>query len=425
MARTATLSDVPKSGHELEDYVSALFRASRYFVETNITERDFTEILELDAVATSYELDPPVSTLAEAKGGDWGFSDIFKVVGWMRYLDLPQGGFFVTAGPRAETIPACQQKVAPLGVALVDLGTFVDAAARFEARGFQKVAEPLLVELWRYSAWVERRLVANLRAAAKATPPQEGPRAAMEYYRLINDGIFFVKEVPGRLLRLYEAYQQHPKLSLGVALEIGGGKYEPDSPTTNSPVMRNAIFYGKCAAVQASFYLEHRARLSILKAAIDLVCRAEAAGAPLKVPLTLPGTFRDGLEVLRKEPSFRRYALFWQVFLWGFGGFLLADRQAEEYEALSVQTGVRIGDIPQALKAFDVLFPPGGSWLTRLGQSECIVVKMVPAAFRGIGAYQRLLRHGMKEYSALGYGGVTLKDLTSWNNCGVALLTSK
>ncbi len=184
--------------------LSALCCASRYFVETNIIERDFTEILELDAVATSYEVSPPRSILAEAKGGDWGFSDIFKVVGWMQYLDLPHGGFFVTAGPRADTVPACQKKVAPLGVTLVDLGDFSDAVSRFDAAGFQKVADPLLVDTWRFSAWVERRLIQNLRAAAKANPPREGPRAAVEYYRLVNNGIFLVKDVGERLTRLYE-----------------------------------------------------------------------------------------------------------------------------------------------------------------------------------------------------------------------------
>ena len=82
-AAAAELADIPKSANELEGYVSALFHASGYFVEKNITERDFTEILELDAVATStsYEADPPSSTIAEARSGGWGFSDIFKVVG--------------------------------------------------------------------------------------------------------------------------------------------------------------------------------------------------------------------------------------------------------------------------------------------------------------------------------------------------------
>jgi hypothetical protein len=419
---SATLSDIPKSGHELEDFVSALFRASRYFVETNITERDFTEILELDAVATSYEGGLPTSVLAEAKGGDWGFADIFKVVGWMRYLDLARGGFFVTAGPRASTVPACQQKITPLGVTLVDLGDFSDAVKRFEAAGFQKVADALLVDVWRFSAWAERRLIHQLRSAAKANPPREGPRAAMEYYRLVNDGIFFVKDVRERLVKLYDAYQTHPKLSLGVAVEIGGGAYDPNTLVTGHPIMREAIFRGRHDPVQAAFYLEHRARLSILKAAIDLTCHAEAIGVPPNIPLTLPGTFRAGLDVLRKQRSFKRYALFWQVFLWGFGGFLLRDRLKEEHESLSLQTGVPVDDIPQALKAFDVLFPAGGSWHVQLGTSQCVVAKMVPAAFRGMGAYQRLLRYNVKTYSELGYSGFTLKDLVSWNNCGVHLL---
>jgi hypothetical protein len=72
---------------------------------------------------------------------------------------------------------------------------------------------------------------------------------------------------------------------------------------------------------QASFYVEHRGRLSILKAAIDLFCHED--GAPTS---RLPATFRDGLRILRTRPSFHRYALLWQVFR-GFGGFTRRPRR--------------------------------------------------------------------------------------------------
>src|SRR3989304_6066059 len=110
---SATLSEVPKSPHELEDYVAALFQSARYFVEKNIVERDFTEILELDTVATTYEGQLPSSVLAEAKSGNWGFGDIFKIMGWMRYLDIEKGGFFVSKDMPAIDIPSVQQKVGP------------------------------------------------------------------------------------------------------------------------------------------------------------------------------------------------------------------------------------------------------------------------------------------------------------------------
>jgi len=91
--KSVTLEDFPKSANELEDYVAALFQSARFFVEKNIEER---ELLELDTVATSYEGSIPSLFLAEATTGDWGFADIFKLIGWMRYLDIKKGNLFVS-----------------------------------------------------------------------------------------------------------------------------------------------------------------------------------------------------------------------------------------------------------------------------------------------------------------------------------------
>ena len=51
---TVHLSDIPEAGGDLEDYVAALFQASGYFVEKNVTERDPGDVLELDLVASSF-----------------------------------------------------------------------------------------------------------------------------------------------------------------------------------------------------------------------------------------------------------------------------------------------------------------------------------------------------------------------------------
>ena len=84
MARIV-LPSIPGSGRELEDYVASMFQAAGYYVEKNIRQRDVTDVLELDAVATRYDGPVPISVLAEVKGGRWGFPDIFKVAGWMAY----------------------------------------------------------------------------------------------------------------------------------------------------------------------------------------------------------------------------------------------------------------------------------------------------------------------------------------------------
>ena len=64
--KTVTLEDIPGNAVELEEYVAALFQASKHFVEMQDAEREpKAEILELDAVATSYETGSPESVLVE------------------------------------------------------------------------------------------------------------------------------------------------------------------------------------------------------------------------------------------------------------------------------------------------------------------------------------------------------------------------
>jgi hypothetical protein len=430
---TVKLSDEPKSPHELEDYVAALFQSARYFVEKNIIERDFTEILELDTVATTYEESVPYWVLAEAKSGDWGFPDIFKVIGWMRYLEAKRGALFVSKEISGKDPASVQKKVAPLGVSFVHLGDFSDATDRFRAAGFPEISDPLRMVIWRYAYWIERRLIDKLRAIAKTDPSRRGPSVALEYHSLVNNGIFFVKDVRERLSDLYDAYKAHPRLSLGLAVEMGGGEFDPEAEDPKNVLIREAILYGRHDQLQGCFYVEHRARLAILKAAIDYVCLNEAGLLP--TPLggkidfkelmfsILPHTFHEGLKELKGYPSFKRYALFWQVFLWGFGGFFLEDRKDMEFEWLAEHTGVPAEEIPIALKAFDLLFPIAEGWITQAGPSKCMIVKIVPAAFRGLGAFHRLRRYELKDYRDFGYTDYTKKDLVEWNNATYALLT--
>jgi hypothetical protein len=430
MAKIA-LARVPQSGQELEDYVAGMFQAAGYFVEKNIRQRDVTDVLELDAVATSYDGPLPTSVLAEAKGGRWGFPDIFKVAGWMAYLGIERGGFFVKepAGAGARDVERMARTVAPLGVSLVDLGDFDDPAERLGARGFRPFREPLLLDVWRLAFGVERALLDGLRQERRAHAQQRGAQEVLLYHDLVNDHAFFLADVAERLRRLYAAYRSHPKLSLALAGELAGGAFVPGArgplPEAAARLLAEAMYDGKHAALQGSFYVEHRARLAILKAAIDLACRNDAGASPAaeEALAALPATFRDGLRALRARPHHRRYALLWQVFLWGFGGFYLADREDEEFGCLAEQTGIPAAEIGAGLRAFDDLFPlPGGSWIVPVKGTSLRVAKLVPAALRGVGAVQRLRRCGARDYDGFGLGSLGRRQLITWHNALVRLL---
>lgn len=419
---------VPESGRELEDYVAGMLQAAGYFVEKNVRQRDVTEVLELDAVATSYDGPRPTSVLAEAKGGRWGFPDIFKVAGWMAYLGIERGGFFVKEPPGAgaRDLERVRRTIAPLGVALVDLGDFRDPAARLSARGFMPFRDRRLVDLWRLSFRVERALLDGLRGERRARPDQRGAHEALAYHDLVNDHVFFLKDVAERLRQLYAAYRSHPKLSLSIAGELARGERD----LTAAKLLAEAMYEGRHLALQGSFYVEHRARLSILKAAVDLGCLVEAGDLPrdsaaLTAIRALPATFREGLRRVRSQPHFRRYALLWQVFLFGFGGFYRADREAEDLGRLSDQTGVPAVAIGEGLAAFDHLFPLGASsWIVPLRGTPIRVAKMMPAALRGVGAVQRLRAAGARDYDGMGLGRLGRRCLIEWHNALVRTLSA-
>ena len=87
-------------------------------------------------------------------------------------------------------------------------------------------------------------------------------------------------DVAERLRLLYGAYRDHPKLSLAFAGELAGRPFDARAASFDSAVVREAIFDGKHPTVQACFHVEHRARLSILKAAVDLLCMRAPPPSP-------------------------------------------------------------------------------------------------------------------------------------------------
>jgi hypothetical protein len=431
--RVVELPDIPGAGEELEDYIAALFQASGHYVEKSIVASDPADLFELDIVTTDYAHEGTMRRLIEVKGGGWGYTDLFKVVGWMQYLKILHGGFFITKWGDRETAPG---RMEPMGLNVVCFDDFKAAPKHFSEKGFGTFAARELIELWRHSYGVERRFVKLLHKQAKKG--DEGAKAAKTYHRQINNGTFLARAPEESLALLYEAYGEHPKLTRGYAHELDGGAFDPQSESPDSASYRAMLFEGKYPELQACTYLEHRARLSILKAAVDYAL-AHPDGAPDLIledgknwifqGLTyhaLPATFHSGMTWLREQPNFRRYATFWQQLLWGWGGFYLDDREEQEFEWMSRYSGIPVDEIPTALEAFDRFFPIPGGWFTTAGPTDVRMVKMVPWIFQGIGAHHRRVQYGLNEQpnlSALNPSSqYTLSDLGKRINCAVDFL---
>ena len=421
MAKEAIiLPDIPSNATELEDYVAALFQAGGYFVQRGVIERDPTDVLELDVVATDYGADPPETIVAEAKSGDWGHPDIFKVAGWMCYLGIKRGGFFVRHVPPEKDFARTQERAEAIDIVLAHL-TEPDLVAGFTGSGFPAPGSANALEVWRFVYILERCLLRLVRHEMKTQTNGVGPREVWQYFNLINNGIFFEPDDYERLSLLYDAFAKHPRLALGVAREIGGDDFDCNVDDPKNPVIREALYRCKHPLLQACFYIEHRARLAVLKAVVDIILlhpepkiRIRIGKAKLTQLDMLPQSAREAIVQLRKHRFVRHYARFWQVFLWACGGFYLRDREKQEFEWLEGQTGVPAKEVPNALKAFDILFPMDGSWLVNAHDSECRVVKMVPCVMQGMGVFHRRLNAGLKTGEDFGYSDRTEDDLNKW-----------
>jgi len=139
----------------------------------------------------------------------------------------------------------------------------------------------------------------------------------------------------------------------------------------------------------------------------------------------LPLSFKKGLDVISKHRYFHMYPIFWQWFMWLFGGFILKDYEEKEHEVLSQKTGIPIEEIPNALEAYQILFPRDDGWLTDLSPNSNIkMMKMFPVPFMGVGAnYRRLLYTESRNFEDLNLTGMhTLNDLIKCNNLTVEVL---
>jgi hypothetical protein len=440
---SVSLPELP-TGDEFEEYISAFFQCGGYYVDRKLIERGEDEILELDIITSNYKQDsPPDIRLLEIKSGSWGFSDIFKVKGWMVYLNLNDGKFVVLKDRDARDYFA--EKAKTLGIDLVVIPDLTKTAELL--RPYTKL-EPCgehEIRLWRFSYWTERRLLERLYALKKKMHNHAKRYSALaEYFFLINNRTFFTENIVLRAEELYKAFQKYPHVSAKCGNEMLGQPFELDYDTLPAQIFRETFYECQLNDIAISTFVEHRARLAILKNAIDYTIY-EKAGDEAKTKATysfkvaesdveyarikfLPQAFRDGLSEIAQEPYFFRYPVFWQWFLWYFGGFILKDLKDKEYELFSRCTGIPADHIDNALGAYEKVFPMAHGWFSDLGDGSRVrVMKMMSLPFMGIGANVRRLAYSTKgEFEGTPTGGrYTIGDLSKWNNATFTLLTQE
>ena len=401
--QTVKLPDIPK-GKDLEDFVSAAFQVSGAFVERNIVERDVEEILELDVLSTTYSCSAPSVLLTEVKSGNYGFPDIFKLRGWMDYLKIDKAIFVTTQ--EHDHGELFRERAARLNISHVVIPDLANAGPALADFTQKSKLDSLDVAIWRFSYLLERKMMNELVRRKKADRTAKRYPAICDYAHTVNSGAFFEATAAERMQLLSEAYKEYPHLSAKVANEMSGGTFEDDVKIIENGTFRETFSNCKITDVQLSTMIEYKARLGLLKHAIDYIVYTNDNKQELAQDKTvlkvfgwehvlssfdcLPQSFRDGIEVIRKDAYCHRYPVFWQWFMWVYGGFLLLDRQDEEMQHMAERTGIPVSEIPKALKAFDVLFPTAKGWLRDMASDSKIrKLSMFPVPFAGLGAHYR------------------------------------
>ncbi|MBI3504376.1 MAG: hypothetical protein HY059_06005 [Proteobacteria bacterium] len=433
-----SLPDFGGLEQHFEDTVAALFASSGYVVQRRLRMRDPDELLELDTVATDYRVSPPRTIVVECKSGaNWGWNDLFRLLGRMQFLGIPEGAVFAKEMPQGRTLEKTNRRLKPHGarcILLTDAGELADA---FTAEGYATTVDETRLALWRYAFALERAIIGRVEQEAKvnrkATLPQRAANQLAKYYEQINSGIFFEPNLYRRLQRLYALWQASPRLTLGCAIELAGGVFDAAAPPDpHNLIIKDALYEGKHELVQAAMFIEQRARLAVLKAVVDLVIAGPTPkpillvnGAPALTEWHfLPANVRAGVETIRQQPTFHQYPALWQQYLWTFGGFTLADRQPNEHAFIASAAQLPAEEADEGLRAFDRLFPLAGSWHRKSDYSQCRVVVMVPMPFQGLGAFHRKLLYAAETYADLGYVDLTAKDLSKWHSVGLQWLRS-
>lgn len=453
---TYKLPDIPKDT-DFEDYVSAFYQLSGLFLERGVVYRADgkdakKELLEMDIVTS--EIKPGVTdrTVVEIKSKGWGSGEIFKVAGWMRFLDIPKGAFIVQETDN--TFDITKSMAASLDIELL-------ADQNLDAKEITAHLGSRPQELWfekavtalRYAYAVEHEMIdANKKIknkiynAIKAAKGKGAPEPAhKECYGRLDDYIsqmtnntFFERDSVNRANRLFQLFSENHNFTARMAREVEGAGFPDDSQGMSIPKDEFDKLHTdpEQNPLQLALYAELINRLLVLK------CAVEYAHAPSKEyedkideflsklsEAGLATNIRTAAVICAGEPYSHLYPYFWQIFIYLFGGFILVDKQAEERALLSQITGIPESNLDEAFRSFDLLFPlPNGSWMHRPSQySNIIMMKLFPLPMRGAGANFRRWHYttdGKYDtlYKTLA-GKYTAHNLALYNNAACSYLT--
>ena len=396
-------------GNQYEDAVAATAIVRGYYVETRVVLSDGGKhVLELDVVATPTGGGPNDRVLLEAKTGRTGFPDLFKVFGQMQYLGIGSG-FLVRLKPlEAREIAAAETIGKRTGASCVvfdptdsDATTFLPLAGTLDNEDHR--------ERLRRAAWygqiasrIARKAFLDFANSHTSTVAE----AAKHYVRQVEDS-FFATCPEERADSLRSAYASSPRL-VGALIE------EQADIATSKPMWDK--FRNKSGDLWLQYIgaVEHRARIALIKCAVDSVLFPgdDNMKAQAMLRKALPSTYADAMKALDEVDDLGSVPYAIQIFVELFGGFLVDSE--EDRDLVASVAGVSVEDLQKAIGLFERFYPLTGGWNfvfpMRSGDQTVTALKLVPAYLRGVGCFARSFVCKSADYGRYGDAGFQLAE---------------
>lgn len=387
-----------------EDFVGAWLSALGYFTEMRIRQFiDKQNVLELDSVISNVA-DPPDRMLVEAKSGSWGFADVFKVYGWRSYLGIPRGFVVAKTAPDATKLKLGAEVFAKTDVTALSV---TPAAVPWDgpiapALAMDEATRKLVLEVAWHSRVASRHAKWRFEQMAKTNGEDDLFQRARAYDYAV-EASFFATTAQQRIRQLYASFKESPLLTGQFVERIVKKKgLKTDDVYT---ALQNAA---QRLDIQHVMALEHRARILIVRHALDIVPPADEEDPAWKAfRKDLPRHFRDGLDHLRSLDYRTRVPYLLQVFFEYFGGMYTEDA---DLALLGRITGLTTDQVVEGIGVLDEFFPIGDgdderSWCFTSHGGRLTRMKMCPAFVRGAGALMHRLAGHHENFEHLNVRG--------------------
>ena len=253
------------------------------------------------------------------------------------------------------------------------------------------------------------------------------------FFQAVNSRSFFRSDPLQRIHRLFQSYITYKNISARIAKELETGIYDDACDYIPNSSFQRTMLLAENNAIHIALYVEHLARLTIIKCCIDFLIAQKSKNNVRQKDtteyknhqtdfiehiqlMTLPETIKRGLEEISKEPYFYKYPVFWQIFTYVLGGIILNDYKDSDYKILSDLSGIPIECVDTAFEAFNKLFPKETGWFQEYRTSNIKRHRLFP---HGIGVNYRRCQYTKEHtFNKLNKitGKYTMDDILKWNH---------